>query len=85
MAQLPVVVNIDSKTLLDSLNSSKQIDEKTVRHLIAWIKQQKDEEKTIQSINWVKSAEQIADVFTKKNAKTDDILNVVTQGNLMTH
>ena len=85
MAQLPVVVNIDSKTLLDSLNSSKQIDEKTVRHLIAWIKQQKDEEKTIQSINWVKSAEQIADVFTKKNAKTEYILNVVTQGNLMTH
>jgi glutaredoxin 2 len=26
--QIPVVVKIDSKTLLDSLNSSKQIDEK---------------------------------------------------------
>ena len=81
--QIPVIVKIDSKTLLDSLNSSKQIDEKTVRHLIAWIKQQKDEEKTIESINWVSSAEQLADVFTKKNAKTDSILTVVTEGNLM--
>ena len=81
--QIPVIVKIDSKTLLDSLNSSKQIDEKTVRHLIAWIKQQKDEKKTIESINWVSSAEQLADVFTKKNAKTDSILTVVTEGNLM--
>ena len=80
--QLPVEMNIDSKTLLDSLNSSKQIDEKTIRHLIAWIKQQKEEEKTIDKFNWVSSAEQVADVFTKKNVKTDIILTVVSQGNL---
>ena len=80
--QIPVKVNIDSKTLLDSLNSSKQVDEKTIRHLIAWIKQQK-EDKTIDSINWVCSQEQLADVFTKKNAKTDEILTVVSEGNLM--
>ena len=55
---------LDSKTLLDSLNSSRQVEEKTVRHLIAWIKQQKDEDKTVEKINWVSSAEQIADVFT---------------------
>ena len=56
-----------------------------MRHLIAWIKQQKDEEKTIENIKWVSSAEQVADVFTKKNAKTDVILTVVTEGNLMIH
>ena len=81
--QIPVEVNIDSKTLFDSLNSTKQVDEKTCRHLIAWIKQQKDEEKTIQSINWVSAENQLADVFTKKNVKTDAILKVVTQGTLM--
>ena len=81
--QIPVEVNIDSKTLYDSLNSTKQIDEKTIRHLIAWIKQQKDEEKTIKSINWVSASNQIADVFTKKSVKTDAILRVVTEGNLM--
>ena len=81
--QIPIEINIDSKTLLDSLNSSRQVEEKTVRHLIAWIKQQKDEDKTVEKINWVSSAEQIADVFTKKNAKTEVILTVVTEGNLM--
>ena len=68
---------------------TKQIDEKTIRHRIAsmkqqkdeentsqsitWIKQQKDEETTSQRITWVSSAYQIADVFSKKNAKTDVI------------
>ena len=80
--QIPVEVKIDSKTLLDSLNSTKQIDEKTIRHLIAWIKQQM-EDKTISSIDWVCSKEQHADVFTKKNVKTDTILTIVSEGNLM--
>ena len=53
--------------------SSKQLDEKTIRHLIACIKQQK-EEKGIAKIDWVCSQEQLADVFTKKNAKTNAIL-----------
>ena len=79
--QITVEVKIDSKTLLDSLNSSKQIDEKTIRHLIAWIKQQM-ENKTIAKIDWVCSREQVADVFTKKNVKTDDILAIVSQGKL---
>ena len=38
--QIPVQVKIDSKTLLDSIISTKQIDEKTLRHLIAWTMQQ---------------------------------------------
>jgi hypothetical protein len=81
--QISVEVNIDSKTLYDSLNSTKQIDEKTIRHLIAWIKQQKDEEKTVERIIWVSTDNQIADIFTKKGVKTDAILRVVTKGNLL--
>ena len=80
--QIPVEAKIDSKTLYDSLNSSKQVDEKTIRHLVAWIKQQKDN-KTVDSIKWVSSQEQLADVFTKKNVKTDAILTVLSEGNLM--
>ena len=80
--QIPVEVNIYSKTLYGILNSTKQIDEKNIRNLIAWIKQQKDEEKTVESINWVSADNQIADVFTKKGVKTDAILRVVTNGNL---
>lgn len=80
--QIPVEVKIDSKTLYDSLNSSKQVDEKTIRHLVSWIKQQ-IEEKAVQSIDWVRTEEQLADVFTKKNAKTDAILSVIAEGNLL--
>ena len=76
---------IASQTLLDSINSTKQVDEKTIRHLVSWIKQQKDEEKTVDNIDWVSSEEQLADVFTKKDAKTESILHVVSRGNLMLH
>ena len=82
-SQIPVDVSIDSKTLFDSLNSTRQIDEKTVRHLIAWNKQQRGEEKTVQKIKWISAAYQLADCFTKKNVKTDDILRVFTRGNLI--
>ena len=37
---LPVEMKTDSKTLYDSIQSSKQVEEKTIRHIIAWIKQQ---------------------------------------------
>ena len=74
-------MKVDSKTLFDSLNSSKQVDEKTIRHLISWMKQQKEELK-INSVDWVRAEEQLADVFTKRNVKTDHILSVVTEGNL---
>ena len=80
--QIPVEVKIDSKTLYDSLNSTKQVDEKTIRHLVSWIKQQ-IEQKTVEKIDWVCTEEQLADVFTKMNAKTEPILSVISEGNLM--
>ena len=79
--QIPVELKIDSKTLIDSIASTKQVDEKTIRHLVAWIKQQK-EEQVIKNIEWVSSEEMLADIFTKKNVKTDPIIQAVTQGNL---
>ena len=81
-SQIPVEFKIDSKTLLDSLHSSKQVDEKTIRHLVAWMKQQL-ECKLITSIDWVRSENQIADVFTKKNANTDSILSVMCKGKIL--
>ena len=79
--QIEVEAFTDSKTLLDSINSTKQVDEKTVRHLVAWIKEQIDEKK-VKTVNWVCSEEMIADVFTKANAKTNLILEVVKNGRL---
>ena len=50
--QISVIGKIDSKTLLDSLNSSRQIDEKKIRHLIAWSKQQVENKTIHSSIAW---------------------------------
>ena len=79
--QIPVEMKIDSKTLMDSIDSSKQVDEKTIRHIVAWIKQQRDE-KFVKDIEWITSEEMLADVFTKKNVNTDHILQTVVEGNL---
>ena len=80
--QIAIEAKIDSKTLFDSLYSSKQVDEKTIRHLVAWIKQQM-EDGVVKKIDWVSSSEQLADVFTKRNASTETILSVLSEGNLM--
>ena len=79
--QVPIEMKIDSKTLLDSINSTKQVEEKSIRQIVAWIKQQK-EENIVKDISWVNSNLMIADVFTKKNVKTDIILAVTTIGDI---
>ena len=43
--QIDICLKIDSKTLINSLKSTKQVQEKTVRHIVAWIKQQVDKRK----------------------------------------
>ena len=78
---LPVEVYIDSKTLLDSIKSSKPVVEKTVRHVIAWMKEQIDKN-FINKIDVVSSKDNVADVFTKHGVKTETILNVVRRGSL---
>ena len=80
--QIDVNMKIDSRTLLDSLISTKQVEEKTMRHIVAWMKQQL-EAKTVTKVDWVCSEDMLADVFTKTNVKTDDIIEAVTKGKLV--
>ena len=60
---------------------TKTINEQTLRHLIAWIKEQIFEKK-VERIDWVCSDDMIADVFTKANVKTEHILQVLRKGAL---
>ena len=78
---IPVEMKIDSKTLYDSIESSKQIEEKSTRHILAWIKEQ-IESRSVNEISWVCSQEMLADVFTKRNAKPDNLLFAITNGNI---
>ena len=80
--QIPVYMKTNSKTMFDSLKSTKQVEEETIRHLIAWQKQQV-QERYIEKVDWVSCEEMLADVFTKKNVKSEPILKVISQGLLL--
>ena len=43
---------------------------------------EQNEERKVSFVDWVSAGNQLADVFTKRNAKTDHIVTVVTEGNL---
>ena len=79
---IPVEQKIDSKTLYDSVRSTKPVEEKTMRHVLAWIKQQKEEEKTVTRIDWISNKLMLADILTKKGVKPDPLLRAVTEGRI---
>jgi hypothetical protein len=71
--QIDICLKIDSKTLINSLKSTKQV---------AWIKQQVDKRK-VKSIDWICSEDQLADLFTKSGGKTEAILNILKAGKIL--
>ena len=81
-SKLSVEHRIDSKTLYDSIISTKPIEEKTTRHLLAWIKQQKDELKNVSRIDWISNNHMLADILTKKGVNADLLLAAVTRGKI---
>ena len=81
-SNIPIEHKIDSKTLHDSIQSTKPIEEKTLRHLLAWIKEQKDELKNVSEINWIPNQLMLADILTKKGVKANPLLSAVTRGRL---
>ena len=78
--QLPVDIKVDNLGLKESLESTKQVEERLMRPLIRYIKDLTIEGK-IRSIEWVCSDDCLADVMTKKNSQgTDKLLNVLKAG-----
>ena len=79
---IPIEHRIDSKTLHDSISSTKPIEEKTIRHLLAWIKQQKYDFQNIKTIDWIPNQLMLADILTKKGVRADPLLSAVQQGRI---
>ena len=79
--KIPLIVNEDSASLIESLYSTKKVKRKTMRVVISSI-QQNIKQKWIKEILHVKSRDQIADVFTKSGVNTNGILNVIQNGTL---
>ena len=82
MNTLPIVANEDSKSLLESIYSTKKVKRKTMRVVISSI-QQHLQKKVLTEVHHVVSKDNIADIFTKNGVNTDRILNVLKTGSLL--
>ena len=79
---LPIVANEDSKSLLESIYSTKKVKRKTMRVVISSI-QQHLQNKTLTEIHHVVSRDNIADIFTKSGVNTETVLNVLKNCSLL--
>ena len=73
---IPIVAKTDSKSLLQSIYSTKKVKRKTMRVVISSI-QQHLQNKILTNVQHVLSKENIADVFTKKGVPTNEILSTI--------
>ena len=66
----------DSRPLLESLGSSSQVEEKTLRQSIAALKQNL-EDAEVDRFSWIPGNEIVADVFTKQGSDRDSLEEIM--------
>ena len=71
--QIPVHAVTDSQSLLDSIESTKQVEEKLMRPIIKWIKQVLDSG-AVSNIRWCDTCVCVSDAFTKPGSKLNETL-----------
>ena len=79
--QIPVIICTDSHPLKDSLYSTKQVERKTVRHVIQSLKDNLLR-KEVEMFRWVETKEMIADLLTKDSANPELLMSVIHSGTL---
>ena len=77
-SKIPVKVYTDSKPLLDSIASSKQVEQKLLRNTMTDLKK-KLEVGDVASYSWIETKAMTADVLTKEGGDTENILEVVRE------
>ena len=61
----------DSQSLLDSIDSTKQVEEKLMRPIVKWIKQVLDSG-AVSSIRWCDTCVCVSDAFTKPGSRLNE-------------
>ena len=79
--QIPVEMFTDSKPLHESLYSTKQVDRKSIRHVIQMMKDSIERGEAHQ-FHWIDTKNMLADIFTKDSANSEVIRKVLEQGSL---
>ena len=74
--ELPIVCYTDNKSLVDVLDSKKNVDDKRLRIDIALLKDML-QKKEISSIKWVNTHAQLANCLTKRGASASQLLAVI--------
>ena len=76
--ELKVKLFTDSRPLLESLGSSGQVEEKTLRQSIASLKQNLEDEEIAQ-FSWIPGSEIIADIFTKQGSEREALEEIMNK------
>ena len=76
---IPVRAFTDSKSLVDSMGSCKQVVEGAMRLVVEKLKEHV-KEGHVKEIVWIEGARNWADGFTKKNVDMSELVNILEQG-----
>ena len=79
--KIPLVVYEDSKSLVQSIYSTKKVKRKSMRVVVSTI-QQRIKNGDVKDIHHIKSEDQLGDAFTKKGVKSFKIVRAVTKGKI---
>ena len=76
--KIPLRIYTDSKPLLDSIASTKQVDQRLLRNTMTDLKQ-KLLDKSVIAFSWIETRAMTADVLTKEGGDIENILEVVRE------
>ena len=80
--KIPIYVNIDSKSLLESIFSTKKVKRKTMCLVVSSL-QQLWKSGIVTNIQHVSSKEQLGDAFTKKGANSSFLIECLEEGSIL--
>ena len=81
MKQIPVEIFTYSKPLFESIYSTKEVNRKTIRHMIQAMKDSLSQGE-VQDFHWIETIKMLADIHTKDSTDSDMIKKVLEEGKL---
>ena len=76
---IPLQVYTDSRPFLDSVASTKQVEQRLLRNTMADLKR-KLESKQVKSYSWIDTKAMTADILTKEGSDIENMLEVIREG-----
>ena len=80
--KLPINCYVDNKSLLDTLNSNKNVDDKRLRIDLA-VLQDMLQQKEVHKILWIESKYQLADCLTKRGASAEQLRAAISRQQIL--